>query len=629
MCGICGIFSFRWDSLVDQRLLDRMMSRIYHRGPDDRGSFVKGNIGIGMQRLSIIDLEGGRQPIANEGRTVWVVFNGEIYNYVELKAMLETKGHRFATRSDTEVLVHLYEEEGESFVEKLRGMFAFALWDSEERKLVLGRDRIGIKPLYYYSDEQKLLFGSEIKAILECQEIRTEIDLQALDAFLAYTYIPAPLTIYRNIFKLLPGHILICSEKGVQIRSYWDVKFGYDDWKTMGEIEEEFREVFREAVKLHLISDVPVGVFLSGGVDSSLVTAFAMAMNGGLRTFTMGFGGNIGAYEDERGYARLVAERYQTAHREFEVKPSLDNVLDKIVVALDEPLADDGVIPTYYICREASRHIKVGLTGLGGDEMFAGYERYLGFRLHSFYRMIPRFLREKVLVPVVNRIPEPENGNNFIHHAKRFIRSSVGDDEAHAYLGFITTLAPDQRCQLYKPDVVSKIDLGWTEELMLSHHRSSDAEDPMDRVFYQDIKTYLPDDLLNITDKLSMAHSIELRVPFVDDKVVEYCLRIPSYLKLRGWKKKFLLKKVAREFLPAEVIDHKKLGFSSPMASWLKHDLKDYACQILCPDSLEKHGLFQKAFVKQALEDHFEHRENNEKLIFSLIMFQKWFDLYM
>ena len=628
MCGICGIFNFDRQCDVDSRLLQRMMKRIYHRGPDDNGFLTESNIGLGMQRLSIIDLKGGRQPIHNENKTIWVVFNGEIYNYRQLREYLKSKGHHFLTQSDTEVIVHLYEEENEGFVEKLRGMFAIALWDGVGKKLILARDRLGIKPLYYYLNKNKLLFGSEIKTILEWEEFQKEIDFQALDSFFAYTYIPAPYTILKGILKLLPGHMLICTEDNVQMKKYWDLSFEPDYQKAERQIATEFLEIFSDAVQFHLISDVPIGVFLSGGIDSSLVTAFIEGDGHERRSFTVGFGGNIGAYDDERKYAQLVSQRYHTSHEEFEVTPDLSNILDKIVSALDEPLSDDGIIPTYYICKLASQKVKVSLTGLGGDEMFGGYERYLGFRLNHFYSKIPGLVRKRMILPLINILSEPQNSSNSINYLKRFARSSA-DDQAHTYLSYITTLTQGDRRQLYKGDLLEAIDFSKTEEQMLIYYNSPQANHPMDKVFYQDIKTYLPDDLLNITDKLSMAHSLELRVPFIDHEVVEYCAKIPWQLKLKHLKKKYSLKRLAQDYLPREVIRHKKLGFSSPMSSWLRSDLRSYANENLSDDMLKKHGLLRTEFVRKVLDDHFENRENNNKLIFSLLVLQKWLELYM
>lgn len=628
MCGICGIFNFDSQSFADVYLLKKMMKRIYHRGPDDKGLFANENIGLGMQRLSIIDVEGGRQPLHNEDKSIWIVYNGEIYNYRQLRRSLISKGHHFLTHSDTEVIVHLYEEEGEGFVEKLRGMFAFALWDASQKKLMLVRDRLGIKPLYYNIDKDRLIFGSEIKAILESEDCERGINFQALDAFLTYTYIPAPLTIFKNIRKLLPGHMLVCTDQDVQLKKYWDVMYHPDYEKTEDQFLKEFAEIFQNAVQMHLISDVPLGIFLSGGIDSSIVTALANGTDDGLKTFTVGFGGNIGAYDDERKYARLVSRRYHTEHNELEVTPDLAQILDKIVGALDEPVADDGIIPTYCICELAAKKVKVGLTGLGGDEMFAGYERYLGFRVNSLYKKIPCLVRRNFIPWVINLLPEPRDGNNRVNHLKRFVRSS-SDDMAQTYLGYITTLGKDDRRQLYNQDLLQEIDFHITEHLMLSYLNSANAKHLMDKVFYQDIKTYLPDDLLTITDRLSMAHSLELRVPFLDHKVVEYCAKIPWHLKLKLLRKKFLLKRLAKDYLPSEVIKHRKLGFASPMSTWLKSDLREYVKEDLSPGNLQRHGLFRPEFVRSVIDDHFENREMHDKLIFSLLVFQKWFGLYM
>jgi asparagine synthase (glutamine-hydrolysing) len=376
MCGIVGVYHRDEQKGVDPRLLVKMCNRIRHRGPDDQGQYEYRNMGIGVRRLSIIGVETGHQPIPNEDESLWVIQNGEIYNYIELRDELIKKGHTFRTTADTECIVHLYEEYGEDCVEHLRGMFAFAVLDQKKNSLFIVRDRLGIKPLFYAAQGSKILFASEIKALLEDETVSREIDFSALDAYFTYSYIPSPLTIFKAIRKLEPGHCLRCDSTGVHIGKYWDLGFKPDSAKSEKDFSDEFIHLFDESVGSHLMSEVPLGAFLSGGVDSGMVVAFmARHMNSPVRTFTMGFGGQVGGYLDERGYARGIAQRYHADYREFEVQPRLDEIIDFIVQSFDEPFADDSVVPTYYICKLARQHVTVALTGLGGDELFGGYER--------------------------------------------------------------------------------------------------------------------------------------------------------------------------------------------------------------------------------------------------------------
>ncbi|MCK4788494.1 MAG: asparagine synthase (glutamine-hydrolyzing) [Desulfobacteraceae bacterium] len=630
MCGICGIFNFRKTEPIDVDLLKEMNNRMYHRGPDDEGYYISDNVGIAMRRLSIIDIATGRQPIHNENKTVWIVFNGEIYNYREMREFLLKKGHHFNTNSDTETIVHLYEEFGEDCVNYLRGMFAFAIWDSNSKTLIVARDRIGIKPLFYsvIADEH-FVFGSEIKALLSYPEINRKMDIQGLDAFFAYTYIPAPLTIYKGIKKLLPGHLMKINSRGISIRQYWDLNFQPDFSKKESYFQEKFEEIFSEAVEMRLLSEVPLGAFLSGGIDSSLVVAYmAASMREMPRTFTIGFSGDVGGFLDERGYAQLVAKKYKCKHHEIEVEPKFDVILDEIITAFDEPFADDSVIPSYRICEASKGVVTVALTGLGGDELFAGYERYLGFRLSLLYDFIPSVISKKFISPVIEGLPEQKNGHYTINHMKRFARSSHLSP-ALRYNDYVSTLSQTKRCNLFEPSIAHVINFQATTELTSRYYNANgDALSPMDRVFYQDIKTYLPDDILALTDRIGMFHSLELRVPFTDHKLVEFCATIPAGMKLKNLTKKHLLKKIAKGVLPREVISHRKQGFSSPMAKWLQADLKPYIYDLISKEKIEKDGILNWNFIERVLDEHFSRRELHDKLIFAIIMFQKWRERY-
>lgn len=629
MCGITGIFYINCDKQACPELLQRMCNSIIHRGPDDQGQYCYKSMGIGMRRLSIIGLETGHQPISNEDKSLWVVLNGEIYNYLELKGHLIKKGHTFTTTSDTECIIHLYEEYGEQCLQYLRGMFAIAILDQRNRSLFVARDRLGIKPLFYLLDREKFLFASEIKAILQDKTISREIDFSALDAYFTYNYIPAPLTIFKSIRKLEPGHYIKCDSSGIKIKKYWELYFKPDSTKSEKIFTDEFIQLFDETVKIHLMSEVPLGAFLSGGIDSGLLVAFmSRHMTDPVQTFTMGFGGKIGSYLDEREYAKRIAYRYNANYHEFKVKPNLEEIIDFIIYSFDEPFADDSVIPSYYICKLASEHLKVVLSGLGGDELFGGYERYLGLSLSQSYQKLPYLLRKGIIKPIIENIPEQRNGHYRINHLKRFIRSADAD-AAIRYQRYMSALNDTAKQKLYSYDLQKEIKFTTlSSELGVKYFNASNAENILDKAFYQDFKMYLPDDILALSDRLSMHHSLELRVPFVDHKLVEFCATIPHTMKIRFFRKKYLLKKIAKQFLPSDVINHRKQGFASPMASWLRNDLKEYSMALLSESNLNKHGFFKNTYIIDILRNHINRRESYDKLIFALMIFQRWHDKY-
>lgn len=627
MCGIAGIYSFSKGTDLGAGIR-AMADSLTHRGPDDAGYFVSGRIALGHRRLSIIDLEGGRQPIFNEDGTIAIVYNGEVFNYRELKDELAAMGHRFTTNSDTETLIHAYEEWGDDFVQKLRGMFAFCIWDGKRERALIVRDRLGIKPLFYARYSGKLFFASEMKAILQEDSFKRDIDEEALASYFMYSYIPAPLTIFRGIKKLLPGHMMIINEDGITVRKYWDLFFAPDSRKKEDDFVHESLELLKESVRLRMISDVPVGAFLSGGVDSSSVVALMSGQTGKpVNTFTIGFGGSTGSFDDERKYAKMVADMYRTNHTEYEVKPSVNGLIDRIITAFDEPFSDDSTIPSYYVYELARKNVKVALSGLGGDEAFCGYERYLGFQLGAIYEKIPSLIRERVIRGLVEGLGEDANGGNRISRMKRFVRSS-SPDHGHRYLGFITKVNGKYRPSLFAaPEMKEAVES--SKRLFLDPFRADNASDPLDKALYCDMKTYLPEDILACTDRLSMHHSLEVRVPFLDHKLIEYAATIPSEVKLRRFKKKHILKKAVSPLLPSQVITHRKQGFVGPLAMWLKSDLKDYTLKALSEESLALHGLIDPGTVRLILEEHYSGRENNESLIWTLLVFQRWFELYM
>jgi asparagine synthase (glutamine-hydrolysing) len=628
---MCGIFGIASDS-VKGFPLRQATDTLIHRGPDEGGIYCDDHVGLGHRRLSIIDLSSGQQPMFNEDRTQCIIFNGEIYNFLELRDELLSKGHIFATKSDTETILHAYEEWGENSVERLRGMFAFAIWDIRKRTLFLARDRFGIKPLFYASRNGHMYFASEMKAILASQEIASDIDETALACYFTLSYVPAPLTIFKGIRKLLPGHTLTWQNGEFTIHKYWDLSVVPDRGKTERYFIEGFMDLFQESVQAHLVSDVPLGAFLSGGIDSSAVVAMMSGNGTGkVNTFSIGFGGNTGGYLDERSYARMVAKRYATNHYEYEVMPDPQGIVEKIVRSFDEPFADDSAIPSYYVCKIARENVTVALSGLGGDEAFAGYERYLGFRLRSMYNRLPRFIRQNLIRSVVDGLPERSDGHYTINHMKRFVRSSASSADI-AYFGYISRLNSPLREALFADAERFATHYESCRELVLSHFNSPnvhDTQDSLNRVLYCDIKTYLPDDILTVTDRMSMYHSLEVRVPYVDHRVLEFCSTIPPEMKLKWFKKKYLLKKATASLLPKEVINHRKQGFVGPMTRWLQTDLKPYVLETLDERNLSKHGLFNALTIKRIVDEHLSGKEIHDTLIWSLVIFQKWYDMYV
>ena len=628
MCGIFGIVAPN----VDRGFLERATCTLAHRGPDDAGYYLDSHAALGHRRLSIIDVVGSHQPIFNEERTKCIIFNGEIYNFAELRNRLIALGHVFETHGDTETILHAYEQWGESCVEQLRGMFAFAIWDATEQTLFLSRDRFGIKPLFYAEYQGGFCFASEMKAILADAAFPREIDERALASYFTLSYIPGEMTIYKDIRKLLPGHSLTLRSSKCTIRKYWDLTFNPERGKNEKYFIQGAMDLLRESVGIHLVSEVPLGAFLSGGVDSSAIVALmSECSDTPVNTICMGFGGEVGGYLDERGYARQVAERYGTEHREFEVLPSAEGLIETIVRAFDEPFADDSAIPSYFVCKIARENVTVALSGLGGDEVFAGYERYLGFMVSGWFRRLPSFIREGMIRPLIERLPERADGHYTVNHMKRFVRSSsLSPDEC--YLGFINKLMPGLREDFFTDrDRFASHRLA-CKELVLGYFNTanvSGSADSLNRALFSDIKTYLPEDILAVTDRMSMQHSLEVRVPFLDHKFIEFCSTIPAEMKIKWLQKKYLLKKAVRDLLPREVIDHRKQGFVGPMTSWLKNELKPFVHDTLSETNLRKHNLLNYTTVQKILEEHFSGKEIHDTLIWSMLIFQTWYDIYI
>ena len=622
MCGISGILNLDGRS-VDSALLRRMNDTLEHRGPDGSGLFVEGSIGLGHRRLSIIDLHTGDQPMATPEGDVQVVFNGEIYNFLQLKAELEQRGHVFRTRSDTETLLHGYREWGEHFVEHLRGMFAIALWDKRRRKLLLVRDRLGKKPLYYHFDGLRLVFGSEMKALLADASIPRDLDLQALDAYLSFGYVPSPLSIFQAIRKLPPAHLAVCEGERLEIRPYWDLDMTHPG-ESIDEARavEELREVFDEAVRLRMISDVPLGAFLSGGVDSSAVVAAMAGMTDQpVRTAAIGFAEKR---FNELEYARVVARRYHTDHSEFVVEADALGILDRLVWHFDEPFADSSAIPTWYVSQMARRKVTVALSGDGGDETFAGYvQRYAMNRFENTWRCrLPSVLRRGVLGPLakayprVDSLPRPLRLKSFLTNLSLPVEQAYFRDMSFYF-------KPEAKARLLRPEVRAAMQRG-AETVLGGHFARNGNPDVTSRVQYVDIKTYLPEDILVKVDRMSMAHSLEVRAPILDHKVMEYAARLPSQLKLRGHEGKYIFKKMNEARLPEEILYRKKQGFCVPLAAWLRGGLKDKAQEALFGREADLGEFFDMNYVQGLWKSHQGGREDNATSLWGLVMLGLW-----
>ena len=607
MCGICGIASS--NGPADPERLARMSATLVHRGPDAEGTLTDGPVGLAARRLAIIDLQTGDQPIANEDGTIHVVQNGELYNYRELRAELERAGHRFRTHSDTEVLVHLYEQHGLDFACRLRGMFAAALWDSARRRLVLARDRYGIKPLYYRASDTGLEFASELRALP-----RGEIDPDALEAFLAFNSIPAPLTIFRETRKLPPGHMLAWEDGDIHLQRFArpgpapEGELREDD---EAEVVEELRARLRDSVRAHLIADVPVGVLLSGGIDSSALAALAAeASTEPVRTFSIGFEERS---FDELGDARLVADRYGTQHRELVLRPDAAQLLPALAEAFDEPFADSSALPTYLVSQLAAQDVKVALSGEGGDELFGGYYTYAADLLALRFGGLARIAR-----PLVERLPASSGRASFDYKAKRFVRAAhLPPLERHH--GWKEIFSPDARAEL----TGRRTDFD-PVDLLRARFAETEGAELLARLQDVDFGLYLVDDLLVKTDRASMAHSLEARVPYLDPAVTNLAFALPRRHRVRGLRKKVLLRKAVAPLLPERIVRGKKRGFSIPAAAWLRGELEPFARDTLSGDTLRRQGYFRPEAVERLIDRHVAGQEDLSRQLWGLLAFTLW-----
>jgi len=620
MCGICGFIG-----KGNRDILQQMTAAIKHRGPDEAGFFVKEPIFLGHSRLSIIDVAGGKQPIFNENKTVVVIFNGEIYNFKELKKGLKERGHKFKTNTDTEVLVHLYEEKGEGFLNELNGMFAIALCDLKNKKLILARDRFGQKPLYYAFLNDSLVFASELKAILKYPKLKKEIDLNSLAKYLHYEYIPSPQTIFKDIYKLEAGCYLVFSHNNLEKKKYWELGFakgGSPNPKQSDVLTILEREMER-AVKIRLMADVPLGVFLSGGIDSSAIAYFAQKNSTSkIKTFSIGFEEKS---FDETRFAKKAADFLHTEHhhKTLTAGDSL-NLIPKIADILDEPLADASIIPTYLLSCFTKEKVKVALTGDGADELFCGYYTFQAHQLDKAYNKIPKLLRKQVIEKAVNSLPVSLNNFSFDFKAKKFVSCSNEISEIKDQI-WLSSFKPDDLPVLLA-DTGAVPSSEALFENILGPLNTCKGECLANRLSLLYLKNYLQDDILTKTDRASMACGLETRSPFLDYILAQYIINLPGNFKIKGLKTKYIFKKLMQNKLPKEIVYRKKKGFGMPLGFWLQNELKDLSLDLLSENKIKQQGLFSSVFVQQLLKEHLNNKKDNRKTLWTLLVFQMWYD---
>jgi asparagine synthase (glutamine-hydrolysing) len=621
MCGICGKLEFSREKQVPASLLKDMANAIRHRGPDDEGFYTSGQVGFGFRRLSIIDLNTGHQPLSNEDGTVWIVFNGEIYNYRSLREELVAKGHAFKTKTDTEVIVHLYEEYGSECVTKLRGMFGFAIWDSKTSTLFMARDRVGIKPLYYYVEDGFLAFGSEIKAILADPAVHREIDPQVIDQFLTYYYVPGRQTLLRNVFKLEPGHSLTVRDGKVEIRKYWDLDFSVASTdRSSNDCEQQLVELLDEAVQMHMISDVPVGFLLSGGVDSTAMLSFAAEKTDKpISTYTVGFSSE--GVVDERPFARLAAERYGSKHYEISMSSEeFSSFLPQYVWHMEEPVVEPPAVALYYVSKLASQYVKVLISGEGGDEAFAGYQNYR----NTFWFETAK----KYFGPLRGQAGQGMSalGRLFGSRVLSKYGPRMDTELADYYLSRSSTpfqFFNQANGGFYSKNMAQQVSKSSSMDVLRQVHANGASYGLLQKMLYVDTKTWLPDDLLVKADKMTMANSVELRVPFLDHKVLEFAAQLPRNQKLRGLTTKYIAKKALAKHVPAEILNRRKVGFPVPYDAWLRNNLRPWVNEILlAPETLSR-GYFQRKAIENLIQ-RYQAGAGYSKEIFALIVLELW-----
>lgn len=614
MCGICG---FNWD---DQRLVRDMADIMDHRGPDQKGDFVDEGVSLGHSRLSIIDLsEKGKQPMKNEDGSLQIVFNGEIYNFKELRDILEKQGHRFFSNTDTEVIIHAYEEWGVECVKKLRGMFAFAIWDSRNKQFFLARDRVGIKPLYYYFNSGKFMFASEIKAILLNPEVKREVYHKSLYYFMGYEFVPTPFTLFKSIKKLPPAHTLIFKNNEIKFNKYWDLNFSKEN-DNESVLTDQIYNLLQESVRLRLISDVPLGAFLSGGIDSSAIVGLMSQMTDEpVKTFTIG-------YEDESyselNYARQVADHFGTDHKEIIIDPGSIEHFENAVWYLDEPMTDPSLIPAYLFCREARKDVTVCLSGEGGDEVFLGYDRFVASKMDSYYRIIPEIIRKNLISNIVGMLPPQQQKKGAINVVKRFIDGSdLPIDGWHMRWQYFSNKNDEKK--LYKGPLGQMTNDINPFEYLNDYYMSCNLKDRVAREQYMEMKSFLVDNVLVKVDRMSMANALEVRVPYLDHRFLEFCATIPGSLKLKGLTTKYIFKKSMLKLLPKNIVYRKKQGFSFPIKNWLRNELKEYMADLLFNSDIIKEN-FDPTHLNKLVEQHLKGTHNHSHRLWALMNLEMW-----
>jgi asparagine synthase (glutamine-hydrolysing) len=625
MCGISGKYSPAGAKTEEIRC---MLRAIAHRGPDDEGVYASGPIGLGNRRLSIIDLPGGHQPVSNEDGTVWIVYNGEIYNYPELRRELAQKGHQFRTDSDTEVIIHLYEEMGEACVRRLSGMFAFAIWDTPQKKLVLARDRIGQKPLFYTQEGDDFLFASEVKAILAVSQWTRELDYTSLHHYLSLRFIPASGTMLRHIHKLPPAHVLVY-QNGVSIISrYWD--FSFVDKLDLSEAEflDGLRQKLRQTIESHMVGDVPVGAFLSGGMDSSMVVAMmAGDLKQSFKTFSIG----VQAQDfNELPYARLVAEQYGTEHIEQCVESDIIRLLPKMIWHLDEP-SDPIAACQFHAAELAARHVKVVLGGDGGDELFAGFDRYLGVGYVDYYALLPASMRQQIIGPLINHLPDSFTYKSITQKLRWMHQLSLlsGNGARYAATTTFTRFDHEHKRSLFSNDLWQQVRHLDSADIIIEPFEQAPAENVLDRMLYADYVTRLPEHSLMLVDRMTMAHGLEARSPFVDHELIEYVAAFPHLLKIRGRQLKYVLRQLAENYLPPQIIRRGKQGFMFPVAYWFRNELYPFLRTSLLDSYFVREGLFRREQVVQLLEEHRHNRVDHHVRLWMLLNLSFWHQIYI
>jgi asparagine synthase (glutamine-hydrolysing) len=626
MCGITGYVNANGRA-ADRSVLERMNRAIIHRGPDEDGFYVNENVGLAMRRLSIIDLAGGQQPIYNADRTKWLIFNGEIYNYQELREDLIDRGHKLYTKSDTEAVLHLYEEHGVDCLQYLRGMFAFAIWDDVEKTLFLARDRVGKKPLLYsHQPNGDLIFGSEFQALLEHPAISREVDHEALDSYMSYLCVPAPQTAFRAIRKLEPGHWMRWREGRIETQRYWLPEFAPKLKISEEEAIEETTRLLREATRLRMISEVPLGAFLSGGVDSSTIVALmAQESSTPVKTFSIGF-----EEQDfsELVHARKVAEHVGAEYHEFIVRPDALEVLPTLVEHYGEPFADSSAIPTYYVSRETRKHVTVALNGDGGDESFAGYERYMAMAVAELYKRVPSAIRTPLIEGPINLFPTSEIKKTRIRDIQRFF-ISVSENIPERYGRWMSTFKPAVKDEIYTEDFARSVDRSRALQVLSHWTGKANGIGLLDKMLLADLMTYLPNDLLVKVDIASMANSLEARSPFLDHKLIEFAASLPEGLKMKRLRTKSLLKKVAARLVPKEVIYRPKMGFGVPVGRWFRGEMKPFVREVLLSQRSLERGVVKRGMIERYVEQHTSGEVDHSFQIWTLLMLELWYQRFI